>query len=539
MASRVEAGPGGHDGSVENHADPSVSGLYRFISSAPLYASILFVGTLLAFSYIFDEDPDLNGDNTNYHMLGKALSEGRGYTNTGFLVPVPATNFPPGYPVLIAAVMTAFSDEIVTIEVANGVFLAIAILLLFYLFSCLSDNRHLAFVASVATALNGHLLHYSTIMMSEIPFLLFTTATVVLFLRVRSGTFADRLRDPFFYLFLFCLVFSYYIRTAGLALLAGVLSAMLLRREWKSTLLVGGVFLMCALPWSLRAKALGAGSYMTQLALINPYQPELGTIGFVELISRIIGNAARYLIKEIPTGCLSFLEVDYGSLDSTDPMTYVPGIALLLLMTYGAFTIRHHRDLIVSYLLASAAILLSWPEAWSGVRFVIPVIPLLLFCLLNGLWTMLRLVGRRMLRLRPHPLYLLPLVLPLANELPDLHARAASQYPAGWQNYIEMARWARLNLPEDAVVCCRKSSLFHLYADRYVTRYEFIDDHDEFVEDLRRKQVTHVVVDEMGFSSTTRYLTPAILKHKELFTLQHMVRDPNTLLLEFHPERGP
>jgi len=517
-----------------------VRGLLRFITATPLCASILFVGTLLAFAVVFDEDLDMNGDNTNYYMLGKALCLGKGYTNIDLVTEVPATNFPPGYPALVAVVMTLFSGEFVTVKTANGVFFAIAILLLFYLFHRLSGNAHLAFVASVATALNGHLLRYSTIMMSEIPFLLFTTAALVFFLHTRSSAFIDLPKNPHLYLFLFCLVFSCYIRTAGLSLLAGVLLVLLLRRDWRYSLLVCGVFVLAMLPWSLRARRLGGDPYLSQFILVNPYRPELGQVGLGDLATRVATNACRYVSHEIPNGCLSFLPLDYTNLASVAPLEYLLGAVLALVMGFGICAIRHHRDLIAGYLSGTFTILLCWPDAWVGTRFLVPAIPLLTFCFFNGLWTMLCLVSERLIpRLQLRPLFLLPLVLPLAGDLPDLHREAAAAYPAGWRNYFEMAVWVRHNLPEHAVVCCRKSSIFYMYAQRYVTRYEFIQDTDEFIEHLKQRKVTHVVIDNLGFSSTRLYLNPAVQQHADLFTIVHWLKNPDTVLLEFDPDGAP
>jgi len=514
-----------------------VRDLPRFISACPLYASILFVGTLLAFSVVFDEDLDLNGDNTNYYMLGKALRLGKGYTNIDLVTEVPATNFPPGYPVMVAVTMTLFSEEIVTIKTANGIFFAVSVLLLLHLFHRLSGSIHLAFVASVSAALNGHLLRYSTIIMSEIPFLLFSTAALLFFLHARSPSFAGLLRNPHLYLFFFCLIFSCYIRTAGLSLLGGVLLVLLLRRDWKYLLLVCGVFILAMLPWSLRARRLGAASYVSQFVLVNPYRPELGQIGFGDLLTRVVNNASRYVSYEIRNGCFSFLSFDYTRVGSIDPVHFALGIVAVLVMAFGVYAIRCHRALIAGYLLATLAILLCWPEAWVGIRFLLPVIPLLVFCFFNGLWAALRLLrGRFAPRLQLGPLFLLPLVLPLVDDLPELHREAAASYPAGWRNYFEMARWVRRNLPEDAVVCCRKSSIFYMHAHRYVTRYDLIPDPDEFIEHLRQRKVTHVIIDNLGFSSTRLYLNPAVQKHRDLFTVLHWLKNPDTVLLEFHPD---
>jgi len=64
---------------------------------ALLTITILFGST---YTYIFDKKLDLNGDNANYYMLGKALASGEGYVNTNSIQKTPNNHFPPGYPAL-------------------------------------------------------------------------------------------------------------------------------------------------------------------------------------------------------------------------------------------------------------------------------------------------------------------------------------------------------------------------------------------------------------------------------------------------------
>ena len=53
------------------------------------------------YSRIYDPKIDLGGDNIVYYSLGRALSQGEGYTNTITLDKTPHTHFPPGYPFFI------------------------------------------------------------------------------------------------------------------------------------------------------------------------------------------------------------------------------------------------------------------------------------------------------------------------------------------------------------------------------------------------------------------------------------------------------
>ena len=100
-----------------------------------LIVTICFVST---YTKIYDVKLDMNGDNIHYYALGKALAEGKGFTNTISFSETPHTHFPPGYPVFVAGVMKFFPDNINAVKIANGILLYAAILLLFFLFHVIS-----------------------------------------------------------------------------------------------------------------------------------------------------------------------------------------------------------------------------------------------------------------------------------------------------------------------------------------------------------------------------------------------------------------
>ena len=82
--------------------------------------TICFVST---YTKIYDVKLDMNGDNIHYYALGKALAEGKGFTNTISFSETPHTHFPPGYPVFVAGVMKFFPDNINAVKIANGILL--------------------------------------------------------------------------------------------------------------------------------------------------------------------------------------------------------------------------------------------------------------------------------------------------------------------------------------------------------------------------------------------------------------------------------
>ena len=219
-----DEGPGPHPGPL-----PSGAGRRALIFRS--YLTFLLAAFAFIYPWVFDAKLDLNGDNARYYILGKALALGRGYVNMHTPDQAPAENVPPGYPALIGAVMRLASDDFVAVKTANGVCFLLALMALFWLFTRLAGNLHLAFVACLGALLNGHLLRYATLMMSEIPFLLFSTLALCLAARLRID---DRpLANPLFLVLLLGLVGSFYVRTAGVALLGGVVLQLGWRRNWR------------------------------------------------------------------------------------------------------------------------------------------------------------------------------------------------------------------------------------------------------------------------------------------------------------------
>ena len=117
-----------------------------------LIVTICFVST---YTKIYDVKLDMNGDNIHYYALGKALAEGKGFTNTISFSETPHTHFPPGYPVFVAGVMKFFPDNINAVKIANGILLYAAILLLFFLLKKISGSIIVAFLTCMFCSIHA------------------------------------------------------------------------------------------------------------------------------------------------------------------------------------------------------------------------------------------------------------------------------------------------------------------------------------------------------------------------------------------------
>jgi hypothetical protein len=65
-----------------------------------------------------------------------------------------------------------------------------------------------------------------------------------------------------------------------------------------------------------------------------------------------------------------------------------------------------------------------------------------------------------------------------------------------------------------------------------MTYYKYTADAEELIEGLHQQNVRYVVLEQLGYASTGRYLVPAIQKYPLKFEVVYHVKDPDTYLLE-------
>lgn len=514
-----------------NNSSSGFSGYLKYI-----YPLLLILAFAKTYSYIYDEKLHMGGDNADYYLLGKALEKGEGYVNISNVDKSPAFHFPPGYPLIVAAVMKVFGHEITTIKTANGVFLIASLLLCFILFSKFTRNLHISFVASFLVMLNGTMLSFSTAMYSEVPFVFFTMLSLYFFLQIKDLN--NFIKDPNFYLFVVTSVFSYYIRTIGISLFGGIMLYLIIRKHWKFLGVYAGSIIALALPWIIRNKMLGLGNtYLQQLVMVNPYQPEHGFANPLELLARLWRNLERYISKEIPAGVLNSVEVDY-TVGTTAPWhLWVYGILALGIMIFGIYKLKEKRTLLVSYIIGNFGILLLWPDVYFGSRFMISMIPFFVLFICLGIKELLdQFVFQRFFKTNLNPLFLLIFSFLFIPKVKALHGEANGTFVPEVQNYLKSAIWAEENTPKDAVFCCRKPSLFALYSNRYVTSFLSTLDQEELIKDLEARKVDYVVLDALGYTSTSRYLYPAIQNNPLMFPIVKQESGPDTYVLKFNRE---
>lgn len=508
-----------------------------------VYLLLLTLSFIAIYTSIFDKKVSLVGDNASYYILGNTIADGHGYANIQHLEKEAHYHYPPGYPLLIASVSTLFSNDISAIKILNGVFLLGAILLLFFIVKELTENEHIAFAVCFLNLVNYHLLTYATIMMSEIPFLFFSLLAV--FLLLRTDFSKPVYKNWQFLALIVCVSFSFYIRSVGLALFAGFLFFLFIKRYWQYLCMFIGGFVIIYLPWFLRNRTATGNTYISQLFLKNPYEPELGTIGFLDICERFIINIQRYITKEIPSSIIHSNDVTYTEV-SAPFLEWLLGFTIIGIILFGLFRLPKFKLFVSGYILVFLALLLIWPSVWYGTRFILPLIPFLIFLFIYGIMKMIAVVTIKVFSKKKQRITQILTIFILVfwafmygkEAIPKLQQYAATDYADSYKNYFALADWIQKNAPENAVTAVRKEGLFYLFSEKPVTTYQKTLDKEAQIEYLKSKKVDFVVVEQLGYSSTSKYLVPVIDRYPNKFKLIKELKNPNTYLMQFLPELG-
>lgn len=498
---------------------------------------VLFGGI---YGYCFDEKLDSNGDNAAYYLLGKGLSQGKGYVNY-YRIPVrPENHFPPGYPSFIAAIMASFDVGVLGVKMANGALFFMVVLLFYFLVKQVTADDVRALVIALAVLFNPHLIRYSTIIMSEMLFTFLSLATLLLVMQYERMVGWKR---PSLLIFsVFVIVAAYYVRSIGVALLFTLVFYLLRRQRWQASVSTFGLFLLGILPWVLRSRSLGGNNYIDQLLRVNPYRAELGYANVGDFFARAINNVQRYASREFTASLFQIEHLDYQH--PADGLTWIAGLILMVFIILGILKLPRFRGLLAAYFLAYVAILMTWPDVWMGPRFLVPVIPLIILFTFNGMKEMLFMISKKWIQVpnsfSPGVMILALIVFMGCNfrDLVILDKMATMDYQQEFRHYLEAAKWVEENSAEDAVISCRKGNLFHMFSNRSVTGYRRSTSEEQVLQGWEENGVDFVILDELGFGSSSRYFKPVMKKYPDKLLIVKQIEGSKTFVAQFLPELG-
>lgn len=500
--------------------------------------TVFSVFFIYMYAYTVNPKLDLNGDNATYIRLARNLADGHGYSlqNTEGEFK-PTSVWPPAYPFALSLLIRTGVDSLMGFKILNAVFCFLSLLCVAFLVERLTKQRYLAFSVAVLTVMSPQLLSFAGMAMSEMFYMLATVCTLLALYLYAQRDSKRFYTSPWFYMAIVCASWAYYTRTIGATVLFTVIVFFLFRKEWLCSLGALAGMAICILPWSLRNRAYGLGGsrYLAETMYINPRRQEDGLMDSFDLWwNRICTNIQDIFLDGFRDILFPFSHV------SNISGVIIIGVLILAVCIIGAWNTGKMRWAFIGYFMATAGFLSIW-YGGHGTRYIVPLIPLIFALFYLGIWTIYNYLKQRLsFSASPDnsliPILFLVFLLPMKNPVQEMHVQSKKPYPSAYFNYFSIAASMNASYPEGTVVCCRKPELFSYFAPKiHTVGYAWTADQKVLIQGLLNNKTDYVILEQLGYSSTSRYLYPAIQKYPHLFKLVYQLPNPDTYL--FHFER--
>jgi hypothetical protein len=476
--------------------------------------------------------PHSGGDNMAYLSLAHALVEGVGYVELWDPEVPPHTKYPPVFPAILALIALLGGTGWTAFKAGSAVALSAATLAAFAWVA----RRH-GPVAGGAVALAlvfaAGWQDTSRWILSEPWFLLWTfVALWAADAAIEKGRTIP-LAAP---VAAAAALLAFGVRTAGLPLLLALLIALLLARRRAAAAGVGAAAAVVVGGWLMRARGGGEGAYGDEFWLRSPYDPELGRIGIPELAGRVWDNLGIYLFRVLPMEWWSHLS---GALPERAPA--VLGVVIVVLAAAGwALRVREGPGPAELFGPLYAGLILVWPEVWSGDRFLLPLLPLILVWAGGAIARVLRWAaagteGRPAEAPSPRLVQgvlaaaLLLLVLPAvprtleeaaaAREcriVVQAHSDALACYGPGIREFATAAGWMGVNLPDGSFSFSRKPRILYALGGPRGRTFPFTRDPGHLLSEADRIGVRYLLLDHWD-GVAGAYLIPILRERPGAF----------------------
>lgn len=425
----------------------------------------VIMGITLLFSLLlFDPRVSLSGDDSFYIIRASEFIHS--FTYPAFQGPL--------YPMVLSVFVAIFGISLVPLKLVSLVFMLGFMYLFFKAFRSRIPSTLLV-VVLFAMSINSFMLYYASQTYSEAIYLFIQVVVVwVFFLYFIDGEIQIDLKQNIkqhFILALSLLALT-LTKNIGYSAVMAVAGYFVLRGQWKDLLYLVVAFSIVMIAFQGLKYMLwsdGGLQFSTQgSGLMNKdyYNPQAGKEDLAGFFTRLTDNSNLYLSKH-------FISI-IGWKKISPIMTVNSTVTIIIyLLAIGSLviTFRKNRYLFFTGLMTGAFLLISFlilQTKWDQNRLIIPAVPMLLLMLLSSVYYFSTIKQYKLLQVTVPLLALLVFLQSLAVTAVTIkenqkHSGRYGGLTPDWKNYLKASEWAATNLPDDAVVACRKPSISFIY----------------------------------------------------------------------------
>jgi hypothetical protein len=524
---------------TRNHAkaNPVARDFERFLSNpwagATIPALIHLVIAALAFHY----EPFTGGDDATYIALARSLIQRHDYTDIWDPALPPHTQYPPIFPMMLAASLLAGLTPAYGLKVLMVVISTLAVFV-----SCLwlrkVTTAGIAFCAGFFIAISPEIFRLGQEILSDGAFWLFAVLALLSWHKADTRNSDEGRSMPAGWVVAAAAatLAAYFTRSAGAPLLLAIFVWLAMRKQLRAIAIVAAMSAPPIFLWWLRGRAKGAGGYLAPFLSVDPYNPALGHVNAAALLHRIGQNAHFYSSRHLS-------RLVFGT-----PRTGVLfGIAFAAAVIYGWSRKARKPGLAEVWLPLYLALVILWPVAWSSPRFLLPVVPLLAFYVGETIAALARSASSPRIFAAA---MLLAGVVTVQRELRrqvDIGTSCREAYDLGesypctapvFRDFFTTADRARGKLPPGSVVISRKPTIFFEHSGYQSTLYPMTRKAEPFFALADSVHASYLIIDRIG-DLAPRYLHPVLRARRDDFCIVTELSTGNAAFAKIEPGAPP
>lgn len=450
-------------------------------------------------------------DSQQYIILGESIRSGQGYSLLSLPGNPPATQYPPLYPLIIAASLiltnTAYLPDVVIFLKTINFFLFFLALLVFYLYLReKKDNKKINLIILALVAVNPVFSLYINDVGTENLYLLLSIMAVYLLEKKISSEIDNK---KYLYAGILFAILSFYARTIGISLIAAIIFYLFIKKQYKTAIKSSIVASLAIGPWFIWTTLAGdQPSYLKYIFIKDPYNIYAGNIDILSFFARIFSNILFY-IRNIPE---KVVLINLG----ISWYLYFPAIILLTLMIYGAWKANKKNFGILNiYIILYLFILLPWPFT-ENARFLVPILPFLIYFMVIGFERAYKKINKPPLSQLSVLVFLWTAIIIICYSIfihfnrIDKSAHIKNKVIAN-QKLAAIANYADKGIPEKSIIIFRKPFFLYFYNRQHTAGYPYTNKLEFFNKAIEKYSPLPIyIIDDNSFKETKKYLQPVI-----------------------------
>ncbi|HEU4878975.1 MAG TPA: hypothetical protein VFT21_05960 [Gemmatimonadaceae bacterium] len=524
---------------TRNHAkpNPAARDFERLLSSpwaGPVFLALIH---LVIAALAFHHEPFTGGDDATYMALARSLIQRHDYTDIWDPALPPHTQYPPIFPLMLAASLLAGLTPAFGLKVLMVVISTLAVFA-----SCLwlrkVTTAGIAFCAGFFIAISPEIIRLGQEILSDGAFWFFAILALLLWHKAdaRDSNESRSMPAGWVVAAAAATLAAYFTRSAGAPLLLAIFVWLAMRKQLRAIAVVAAMSAPPIFLWWLRGRAKGAGGYLAPFLSVDPYNPALGNVDATTLLRRVGQNAHLYSSRHLS-------HLVFGT-----PRTGVLfGIAFAAAVIYGWSRKARKPGLAEVWLPLYLALVILWPVAWSSPRFLLPVVPLLAFYVGETIAALARSASSPRIFAAA---MLLAGVVTVQRELRHqvdigTHCREAydlgESYPCTapvFRDFFTTADRARGKLPPGSVVISRKPTIFFEHSGYQSTLYPLTRKPEPFFALADSVHANYLIIDQIG-DLAPKYLHPVMLARRDDFCIVTELSTENAAFAKIEPGGAP